>query len=708
MVPYLYVVPGRRGRAGEKGKGLDMPEGRVTEKERTTCRLSGHVGERLAMLTGAVLLCCGMVVLCSDWPFGGTARAEESRQESSRQGAARAGTAASSPAAGTTRTVTDPRFLDPDPRRRAAAVRRAALEGDAKIVADLEILLGDPSPLVRQAAAEALAMVGGPPQGPLLIRALTDRVGGVRKASAYALGTLGITNAVPALVKILGDAQGPVRRAAVEALGALGAAEACAPVTSLASDRAPMVRLAVLHAMRDMHCPNRMDIAVDLLGDHVWQVRRAAAKELVHLGPAAAPVAAKALSHTYWLVRAQAAEVLGRLKADGYVPALVAVLGDPSSHVRYAAAMALGRIGDRAGGDSVTRLLSDDDPFVREAAAQACAHICGSMAVRPLLHLLSDPGAMLRMAAAQALGRIGDRAAVAGLMKAAEDSKPYVRQAAVDALGRLGDARALAVLASRVGDKDRMVRSVAAQALARIGVLALPTLAGLAESGNPSIRQAALSAVGKIPDAQSGEIVAKALSDLDWSVRASAADAARRLGTVALPALIASAGKGTAAGRAAVARALGEIGDLRAVATLVQLLGDGSVEVVIQAAWALGKIGSPSTAPALLKRLHHENWRVRREVVRSLAVLACPDCIQALRDAARDRDSRVAVVAKTLLPKALARARQSRPTDAAGGQPGSSEQSAPHSEPNSGSGTKGPAPASSVEATSPASTTKSE
>ena len=86
-------------------------------------------------------------------------------------------------------------------------------------------------------------------------------------------------------------------------------------------------------------------------------------------------------------------------------------------------------------------------------------------------------------------------------------------------------------------------------------------------------------------------------------------------------------------------RALGEIGDKRAVPHLIQALGDQYTKVREAAASALGHIGDEQAAPHLVQALGDQNVRVRSEAVQALSQIgraAVPHLVQALDDERRE------------------------------------------------------------------------
>ena len=179
--------------------------------------------------------------------------------------------------------------------------------------------------------------------------------------------------------------------------------------------------------------------------------------------------------------RADSAGLLGRMKSDAAVDALVELMGDESDDVRMVAARSLAAIGDPKAVDALTRALADRSrwtaatvaadliemgpaavPTLIEIAASAGsgqpgAHEAAVTAVRVLgeirdpraepvlIELLERAGDLnLRARAAAALGAVGGPLAPPALRAALQDDEWQVRAQAASSLGALGDRGSVA------------------------------------------------------------------------------------------------------------------------------------------------------------------------------------------------------------------------------------------------------------------------
>jgi HEAT repeat protein len=154
---------------------------------------------------------------------------------------------------------------------------------------------------------------------------------------------------------------------------------------------------------------------------------------------------------------------------------------------------------------------------------------------------------------------------------------------------------------------------------------ALPTLkAAYARQGlSVDARFAIVRAVGVMAHVSGNAILQAAMSDADATVRAQAVTAWRdvRGQTTAAP-VEALLGDGDASVRAAAATVLGAYKDGAVLAALQQLVvSDASPMVRKNAAWALGQIGSASSAPALNAAMFDKSALVRGVAKAALANL---------------------------------------------------------------------------------------
>lgn len=340
------------------------------------------------------------------------------------------------------------------------------------------------------------------------------------------------------------------------------------------------------------------------------------------------------------------------------LPALIEALGSWDNKTWAQASLVLERMGETAR-PAVVAALTSDDLYTRIHARELAALIgWGGDDVRAALaEGLEADGALDRASAAEATGALGMRGLAPALRELVADSDPDVVRAAALALGALRDKSAVDALA-RALDAAHYVetRRDLALALAHLGSTAgVPALLEGLEHPDDILRESFFEAFfeatgvhrGFDPLAPRPERLAALAALQSWWAGTDATyrlpdpplrdrlleRQARRMvhelggtgygaasleenraleetlvnmGEAAVPSLIRGLKypAGFGAKRALVCRALGRIGDPRAVPALGATLRDPVVATAAWAAWALERVPDPAMVPAL--RRHEE------------------------------------------------------------------------------------------------------
>lgn len=243
--------------------------------------------------------------------------------------------------------------------------------------------------------------------------------------------------------------------------------------------------------------------------------------------------------------------------------------------------------------------LHDADWEVREDAALALGALQDPRGVLPLIHALKDSDRAVRQAAISSLTSLG-HAAVEPLGVALQDPNVTVQESAASILVHIADHRVVDPLMTALLSPNWIVRMYAAQALGRVTVPhAVNALIMLLQDPVQAVRDAAMTALQAMRD-QAVPLLLEALAHQDWHVRLRTVEALGILKSqTAVPALLDHLNQEPdTAVRQDMIRALGEIGDVRAVPPLLALLDDRRVKR--QVIDALGKLGDPAPIPALI------------------------------------------------------------------------------------------------------------
>jgi len=489
------------------------------------------------------------------------------------------------------REISDSKAVEPlirtlknnDGRVRSNTVSILGAIRDSRAVEPLVAALSDGDVSVQEAAAEALGRIRDKRAVDALIRALTDsdwRGSRVRWAAAHVLGEIGDPKAVGALTAALRSTDSHLCAQAAEALVAL---------EWHAADAEQRVLFCLAKGYWEAlvtEGPAAVPYLIEYLGRDVPIQRSNAAKTLGLIGDprAEAPLVA-ALFDKNELVRETVAGALGRFNSTRTVDALVAALRDADERVRSAAAHSLGQIKDvRALPPLLAGLL---DGKV-EGAADAIAEF-GSVAVGPLRAVLMGPEGWRAVKAFEKMGDIGANE----LISALPHIGPFGRAIAAKALATTQEGGAIPALVGLLGDDAVTVREAAAEALRHLG-------------WQPqNAEQRALNAVAarKYDEAvlEGTAAVEPLLAVLRERDDVQAVEAIGQLGDErAVDSVVRLLTKEYAFMRLAACQALGQIGSSRAADQLVVALMDDDESVKLAAAKALSRIREPRTTKALM------------------------------------------------------------------------------------------------------------
>jgi len=473
---------------------------------------------------------------------------------------------------------------------RARAAETLGRIGDGDSVEPLVAALKDDDSDVRQKAAESLDKLGWQPEDED-----EERLYFVAKKDWDRCVELD-GETVAALIGVLRDKNPQVRRKAAEALGQIEN-PAIKPLVATLRDDKSEVRNRAAEALIEIGGIGVIQPLIVALEDKHFYTRETAAESLGRIGDSCAvkPLVA-ALSDTHWGVREKAAEALGRIGDSYAIEPLCAVLKDEDSDVRQKAAGALDRFGwqpededeqqlyfiakkdwDRCvelNGTTVKALvnvLEDKNPQVRKKATETLVRIGGLRTVEPLIAALKHDNSNIRMEAAITLGKIGDSQAVKPLIAVLSDRNRGVREAAVEALVEIGSVHTIGPLIEALKDRDSDVREAAAEILGKTGNPALEPLIVALWDGNWEVREEAAKALGRLRDSRAVNPLIAVLKYEDSGVRQKTAEDLDKITSPMAEPFIAPLTQNIRF-RIEVIKALGQIGDERAIPALVREL----------------------------------------------------------------------------------------------------------------------------------------
>lgn len=294
--------------------------------------------------------------------------------------------------------------------------------------------------------------------------------------------------------------------------------------------------------------------------------------------------------------KAEAQALLSRLADESAVPVLAGMLTDPSAGIHARAVL------ERIPGDAAMSALMGGLQSYDTGLATGCMESLsrrGEIEAIPALEMaLSSGNTDIQAAACAALSRFENRAAAEALRNAEPVIKENVRK------------------------EWELAMMLTAPALDDQNAVDTYTTIGLA-SANPSVRSAALAGLARYSTPENKQLFESIIRDPEHPLRA------RAIALIAENPETAAAWNPTSwlndiddTGAALLAGALGQIGDPAAADALIQLLDRESEGVRIAAYYGLAQIAQPDALPQITAKASEETGAVREAARSAIAVMA--------------------------------------------------------------------------------------
>lgn len=548
---------------------------------------------------------------------------------------------------------------------KALVCKKLAIKGSAAAVGDLAKLLSNerlaswariPLEAIPGPEADAaLRTAAGSLSGPLLV-GVVNSIGVRRDAGATSL-----------LEGRLGDADAEVAAAAAAALGKIGTPAAAAILAKQLTAAEPRL-------------------------DHMAQAAIVCAERLLAAGQAAeAAKLCDAVRMAKVSEQRQAEATRGLILARGKegIPMLIETLRSPARRLANMGLFTARELLDGpAAGDVDVALVDEISRMVGGGNADHAALLVTVLADRnadggapaglqaTVLRWAASGPQAVRLAALEAIGRIGDASAVDPLVSLAAD--PAVSDAARTALVALPGEAVNRVVIGRLSGADAKLQPILAQVIGARRIPAVAQLQPLVASTDPTVRVAALEALGNVVDLASlGLLVDPVVKPRD-AAEGEAAHKALRTACVRMPDREACAEKLATAVAAAAGETkvklldiVGDVGGTKALATVKAAAMSGEESLADAATRLLGKWMTADAAPVLLDlaaapigekyqtRAIRGYIRIARQFALSDAERAemCTKALAGAKDAA-DRKSVLEILPRYPSPAMLAVAEQ--------------------------------------------------
>jgi len=388
---------------------------------------------------------------------------------------------------------------------------------------------------------------------------------------------------------------------------------------------------------------------LEALGDAEWRVRKSAVEQVLSLGfreEIVKGLMAGLKSEDNAALRNSAAEVLVRFGAAAVV-ALTAVVASADPDLQKFIVDILGEIGDRRATPVLVGLLPQFDENVAMAAIEALGKLRDVRAADPLIAVLRQDRPLLQFSAVKALQELGDGRAVEPLIACL--GRKTLERAALEALGRIGDFRALNPLVQAVRLGTTKIRHTAVRALIDLHQRMPPDtktkiicrirevyeksvgqyLQECLRSDDVTVKRNAIVFFGWMGDVQAIDSLVSAYDEGSKEEIVSAFIRMQREGVPKLLEIVPRTPDGL---REGIARALGDIGDRKAVHGLAVLAADPNGHVRQSAAVALGQLEDPMGIRPLIHLLEDPFPNVQEASYAALTRLKGPVLISRLME----------------------------------------------------------------------------
>ncbi len=227
-----------------------------------------------------------------------------------------------------------------------------------------------------------------------------------------------------------------------------------------------------------------------------------------------------------------------------------------------------------------------------------------------------------------------------------------VRSKAAVSIGKLDDTASVNILLNAlVTEPDMYVREDITWALVRVKEAALQPLIQLLDDANPSTRHLATHVLGKIGGQEVVDSLIHTLYDTEPMVISKAAFGLAQVGDErAIPTLVSLVGHENRDVQTMLMDVL-ERFDKSSVQPLIGLMANDRWQVREHAADILGAIGDKAAIPVLVEALKDEIWQVRFAAVTALGHMGGVQAKVALQAMPEDADQRVRALTSKLVKR---------------------------------------------------------
>jgi len=563
--------------------------------------------------------------------------------------------------------------------RRNSATEALVRIGEATVPAIVQRLRSHPEAGVRLALVNLLGDLRSD-DGFEVLRETLENESDINVASSIisSLGKFRDAAAIPPLLRILQRSDMWLKFHAVEALGEIGDRAALPAILPLYAEKS--LRKPVLEAIGKIGDAGTINFLLKVVSEEE-KLNVTALRALVRIAEADRPR----------IVEKNERELIQRNFRTSFPASKVDELIDQaqSTAKRDVRAFILKLLGWSGDERAIAVLLSFlDQPETAEVAAQALIDF-GPLAVPPILDALQnaqeDEVIALEL---RVINAIGSTASIGAVLPFLDHENAMIRRMAIETLGELMHPSPVDYLLAKLDDSDVGAQQAAVNAVSAL-VSAFPEIKAdvlskirrllqsksvpaklnslsiyvniqgegyhdelllASKDSDSTIRQKAVSLMGKFSEERFGDQLVLSLADESASVRLAAINAVVRLRPEkGIEPLISSLEDSDVWIRTAAAQALGEYGHAAAIEPLMRHLESDLPPVRIAAIEALGKSGQASVRNVLFRCTTDPDIEIRRAAVLALARVPGEEVFRRLMDSMSDHDWRIRAAAAAAL-----------------------------------------------------------
>ncbi|PYQ60460.1 MAG: hypothetical protein DMF58_08135 [Acidobacteria bacterium] len=563
--------------------------------------------------------------------------------------------------------------------RRNSATEALVRIGEATVPAIVQRLRSHPEAGVRLALVNLLGDLRSD-DGFEVLRETLENESDINVASSIisSLGKFRDAAAIPPLLRILQRSDMWLKFHAVEALGEIGDRAALPAILPLYAEKS--LRKPVLEAIGKIGDAGTINFLLKVVSEEE-KLNVTALRALVRIAEADRPR----------IVEKNERELIQRNFRTSFPASKVDELIDQaqSTAKRDVRAFILKLLGWSGDERAIAVLLSFlDQPETAEVAAQALIDF-GPLAVPPILDALQnaqeDEVIALEL---RVINAIGSTESIGAVLPFLDHENAMIRRMAIETLGELMHPSPVDYLLAKLDDSDVGAQQAAVNAVSAL-VSAFPEIKAdvlskirrllqsksvpaklnslsiyvniqgegyhdelllASKDSDSTIRQKAVSLMGKFSEERFGDQLVLSLADESASVRLAAINAVVRLRPEkGIEPLISSLEDSDVWIRTAAAQALGEYGHAAAIEPLMRHLESDLPPVRIAAIEALGKSGQASVRNVLFRCTTDPDIEIRRAAVLALARVPGEEVFRRLMDSMSDHDWRIRAAAAAAL-----------------------------------------------------------